>query len=183
MILSRNNINRITFRRSFTLLHHSSFANWCLLLFSCLLLPASCKKIDLYEKIVSIPKHSWQSSFKPQFAFDIKDTTVPYQLFLILRHNEKYNYNNIWLNLYTKAPDSSQVSKARYEITLATSEKGWLGSGMDDIYEHRVALTPASEKFYFKKSGLYTFTLEQIMREDPLENVMDAGLRLEKKLP
>lgn len=143
----------------------------------------SCITIDLYEKVVSIPGHSWKSGYKPKFTFTIKDTTVPYQVFLILRHNEKYNYNNIWLNLYTVSPGEKKPAKAQYEIPLATNEKGWLGTGMDDIYEHRIALTPTNEKFYFKRAGDYTFIIEQIMRENPLENILNVGLRIEKKLP
>ena len=146
-----------------------------------LLLISSCTHIDLYERVVSVSKQDWESSFKPSFTFDIKDTTVPYQLFLILRHNNKYNYNNIWINLYRKKPDG-QVSKVPYELQLATNERGWLAEGMDDIYEHRIPLTPpVNDTFYFNKTGTYTFTIEQIMREDPLKNVMNVGLRIEKK--
>ncbi len=85
--------------------------------------------------------------------------------------------------MYTLAPGSKTAAKAQYELPLATNEKGWLGTGMDDLYEHRIALTPLNESFYFKKAGEYTFTLEQIMREDPLSNVMNVGLRIEKKAP
>ncbi|MBD0276378.1 MAG: gliding motility lipoprotein GldH [Flavisolibacter sp.] len=148
-----------------------------------LLLFSSCQTIDLYEKVVPIPKHEWHSSFKPTFKFVIKDTTVPYQLYIILRHNEKYNYNNIWLNVYTLLPGSREPVKAQYELPLATNDRGWLGTGMDDLYEHRIALTPPNEKFFFSHPGEYAFTLEQIMREDPLENVMNVGLRIEKKQP
>ena len=48
---------------------------------------------------------------------------------------------------------------------------------MDDIYEHRIPLGDAEPL----KAGNYTFTVEQIMREDPLKNVLDVGLRIEKK--
>ena len=143
----------------------------------------SCTKINLYEKVTAIPGHKWKSSYRPQFRFTITDTTAPYQLFVILRHNEKYNYNNIWLNLYTKVPGDARPTKATYELRLATNEKGWLGTGMDDIYEHRIALTPTSENFYFRKAGEYIFTIEHIMREDPLENIMNVGLRVERKQP
>ena len=34
--------------------------------------------------------------------------------------------------------------------------------------------------FYFRKKGDYTFTIEQIMREDPLNNVLNVGIRIEK---
>jgi gliding motility-associated lipoprotein GldH len=62
-----------------------------------------------------------------------------YQLFLVLRHNERYNYNNIWINLYAQPPGDS-FHKAAFELPLATNEK-WLATGMDDIYEHRIKLT------------------------------------------
>ena len=53
---------------------------------------------------------------------------------------------------------------------------------MDDIYVHRIPLAPQpGDTFYFNQKGEYTFTIEHIMREDPLENVMNIGLRLEKK--
>jgi gliding motility-associated lipoprotein GldH len=68
------------------------------------------------------------------------------------------------------------MHKAAFELSLATNE-GWLGSGMDDIYEHRIKLTNPQ----YWKAGNYHFTIEQIMREDPLENVMNVGLRVEKK--
>ncbi len=142
----------------------------------CALFFASCTSINLYEKDVAIPKHEWKSSFKPSFTFTIKDTTVPYQLFLVLRHTEKYNYTNIYVNLYIKPPGKDSIQKIQRNLLLANND-GWLGTGMDDIYEHRI---PLGEKQTLK-AGTYTFTLEQIMREDPLENVLDVGLRIEKK--
>ena len=145
------------------------------------LMAVSCTTIDLYEKNITIPGHAWKNSFKPFFTFTIKDTTIPYQLFLVLRHNEKYNYNNIYINLHTQQPGHDSIQKVRFDLPLATSDKGWLGSGMDDIYEHRIPLTPRDQQLYFKTEGNYTFTVEQIMREDPLENVLNVGLRIEKK--
>jgi gliding motility-associated lipoprotein GldH len=139
----------------------------------------SCTTIDLYEKVVAVPQHKWNTDFKPSFSLTIKDTTAAYQLFIILRHNEKYNYNNIWLNLTAKSPVDS-IQKFMVELPLATNEKGWLGSGMDDIYEHRIGLTLDPSKFNFNAPGTYNFTIEHVMREDPLENVMNVGVRLEK---
>lgn len=141
----------------------------------------SCTHIDLYEKSVSIPGHSWKSSYKPSFTFTITDTASAYQLFFVLRHTDKYNYNNIYINLYAKQPGADSAQKVRYDLRLGSNQDGWLGTGMDDIYEHRILLTPTNQQFYFKKPGEYTFTLEQIMREDPLENILNAGLRIEKK--
>ena len=143
---------------------------------------SSCETIDLYEKNVSIPGHQWAKSFRPEFTFTITDTLSPYRLFIVIRHNEKYNYNNIWLTLSTRVPGDSTVQKVQYELPLANSE-GWVStaSAMDDLYEHRIPVTPVNEYVYFKKAGEYIYTIEQIMRDDPLPHVFNIGLRLEKQ--
>jgi gliding motility-associated lipoprotein GldH len=166
--------------KSKKLIFSFKFHKTVLLASALLLIILSCTTIDLYEKVVPVPQHKWNTDFKPSFSFTIKDTTVAYQLYIILRHNEKYNYNNIWLNLTAKSPADS-VQKFMVELPLATNEKGWLGSGMDDIYEHRIGLTLDPSKFNFTEPGTYNFTIEHTMREDPLQNVMNVGVRLEKK--
>ena len=50
---------------------------------------------------------------------------------------------------------------------------------MDDIYEHRILIN-RGQPLQFKKSGEYTFRLEHIMREEPLQYVMNVGIRVEK---
>jgi gliding motility-associated lipoprotein GldH len=152
-----------------------SLTSYVLLLTSYII--PSCNTIDLYEKSVTVPKHAWENSFRPSFDFTIKDTTVPYQLFLVLRHNEKYNYNNIYVNVYVKGPGKDSVQKIQQDLVLATNEKGWLASGMDDIYDHRIPLGPEQSL----KAGKYQFTIEQIMRENPLKNVLNVGIHIEKK--
>lgn len=155
------------------------FLSFCLLPIACCLLLSSCTHIDLYEKVLPLPKHQWQSSYKPEFSFVLKDTNVSYRLYFIVRHNNHYKYNNVWVNLYAKGPAGATQS-FKLELPLASKE-GWLGSGMDDVFEHRIAFALDPGKFAFDKAGAYTFTLEQIMRDDPLNDVMDVGLRLEKK--
>lgn len=139
---------------------------------------ASCTTVDLYEKTVPIPDHKWKSSYKPEFDFIIKDTTALYQAYLVIRHTEKYNYNNIWLNYYFQRPGDTLRKESR-EFQLATNDKGWLGTGMDDIYEHRIKLTSNADKV--NRTGTYKFILENIMREDPLKEVLNVGIRIEKQ--
>jgi gliding motility-associated lipoprotein GldH len=148
----------------------------------CGLMLASCDTIDLYEKTAPIPKQEWKSTNKPRFTFDIKDTLSSYQLYVLIRHDDQYGFNNIWLNLYAEAP-GQKAQKFMVELPLATREHGWLGMAMDELYVHRIALTLDPQKINFSRSGNYTFTLEQVMREDPLNHVFNVGLRLEKKKP
>ena len=140
---------------------------------------ASCETVDLYEKHVPVPGHAWETGYKPEFTFLIKDSTAAYNIYVVLRHNERYNYNNIWINLSTRVPGDSTVRKARYELPLANNE-GWITkqSAMDDLYEHRIRITP--REGIAMKPGEYHFSIEHIMREDPLQHVMNVGLRIEK---
>jgi len=142
----------------------------------CALCLSTCTTADLYEKTVSLPNHEWKSDNKPAFNFTITDTTSLYQVYFVIRHTEKYNYNNIWVNYYYQPPNDTLHKEAR-EFQLATNEKGWLATGMDDIYEHRIKLAPDAGKL---KAGSYKFILENIMREDPLKEVLNVGVRIEK---
>ena len=137
----------------------------------------SCETIDVFEKNVSIPNHEWSSSFKPEITFEISDTTSLYNIYVVLRHTDAYRYNNIWLTVQMEIPGDT-IRKQRLDLKLATDDKGWLGSGMDDIYEHRILITRTPTQL--KKAGVYKFKLEQIMREEPLQFVMNAGIRVEK---
>jgi gliding motility-associated lipoprotein GldH len=94
-----------------------------------------------------------------------------------LRHSDAYLYNNIWIKGTVREPGDSAARSQNYDLTLATNDKGWLGSGMDDIYEHRVLIQPETR---FTRPGTYSFTLEQIMRDDPLPYVLNVGVRVEK---
>lgn len=136
----------------------------------------ACSKIDVFEKNVAIENHEWKSSFTPAVTFDILDTTAAYNLYIVLRHADAYDFNNIWLKCTVIFPDSSKKSQ-QYNLPLATNDIGWMGTGMDDIYETRILIQPRTK---FNKPGQYQFILQQIMREDPLEHVLNAGLRIEK---
>lgn len=137
----------------------------------------SCQTNDLYERVVSIPHLEWKSNYQPQFKFIISDTQSHYDIFVLLRHNEKYEFNNIWINLTYQLKGQPPVS-GQYELPLANNE-GWMGTAMDDLYEHRIRITPPEG--IKLKAGEYVFTLAQIMRKDPLQNILNVGLRIEKK--
>jgi gliding motility-associated lipoprotein GldH len=141
------------------------------------LLGTACETIGVFEKNVSFPGHQWSSDNKPEIEFEIMDTTSLYNIYVVLRHTDAYRYNNIWLNVYTQVPGDT-LHRQRLDLRLATDDKGWLGSGMDDIFEHRILITHMPQRL--SKPGLYKFRLEQIMREDPLQYMMNAGIRVEK---
>lgn len=137
---------------------------------------AGCSTLDVFEKTTFFSKHVWAAAEKPSFTFTVTDTTSLYQLYVVFRHEDAYHFNNLWLNVTTQAPGDSAVTQ-QVNIQLADNTRGWLGTAMDDVIDHRARITQGPVKL---RKGDYTFTLEQTMREEPLQAVLNAGIRVEK---
>ena len=138
----------------------------------------SCTKMDVFEKNAVIPNSEWTFALAPAFEFDISDTAAAYNIYIVLRHTDAYRYNNIWLKIGTQAPGDS-IRSQKFELQLGSDAKGWEGTGMDDIWEVRKLVTK-NAPVQFNKAGTYRFTVAQIMRENPLPNIMNVGVRIEK---
>lgn len=146
----------------------------CLVMTSCL--PT---KMDAYEKNQEIPGHQWTYQYKPVFEVTVNpaDTAYLYNIYVNVRHTDAYPYSNIWVLVNTQTPGDTTRQSRRVELPLADASGKWLGSGLDDIYEHRI---PIQEKAILNKPGTYRFIFEQNMRQNPLPYVMNVGLRIEK---
>jgi len=131
----------------------------------------------VFEKNMPFDNHEWPSSLKPDIVFEISDTVSLYNIYIVLRHTDAYHFNNIYVRATVREPGEEKGRSGDYDLQLATNGKGWIGTAMDDIYDARLLVQP---KTRFRKSGIYHITLEQLMREDPLKNVLSAGLRVER---
>ena len=137
---------------------------------------ASCTQINVFEKSSNISGYKWQNNFAVTGKFNIDDTLSAYNLYLVLRHTDAYAYNNIWLNVGLQSPGDSLFFQ-KIDLSLGTDASGWEGTGMNDIWELR---KPLAQNKRFRKKGQYSFSIFQIMRDNPLPNIMSAGLRVEK---
>lgn len=151
-----------------------------ILTFCCVL--SGCLPAPYFQKEESVPQNAWTYTFKPVFSFDITDTTVSYRAYFIIRHTQAYPYSNLWIWMYAKTPGDSVIRKERVNIPLAESTGKWLGRGMGELYEQRMLLD-LSGFVDFNKKGTYQISMEQNMRINPLPEVLDVGLRVEKALP
>ena len=141
-----------------------------------LLTLSACKQTELYERLEPVPGGQWKSSFTPSFTFNISDTLVAYNVYVTVRHTNDYAYNNIWLQSGLQLPGDTLLTQ-KLDVKLAGPD-GWLGTGMDDIFETRIPVTKQPQRF--PHTGPVTFTLQQIMRQDPLPGILQIGMRVEK---
>lgn len=137
----------------------------------------SCRHTNgVYERMAFFPKHEWSTQQKETFDFEVTDTSALYRLYFVIRHTDAYNWNNIWVNLSLKGPDTTYLLKR--EFILSDNQK-WHGTVVDDIVDQRIPFNQNDIATPLKK-GKYSFTLQQVMREEPLQHVLNAGIRIEK---
>jgi len=137
---------------------------------------AGCQTIPLYEQNTIHPDHQWSSVKPEKYLFNITDTNQLYKIVFVIRHHNAYHYKNIWVELnHSSAGEKAQTET--FNLNLADDQKGWLGTGMDDIYVQRIPMYSKPVKL---KYGMHTFTIKHTMREDPLQNILSTGIRIEK---
>ena len=159
------------------IVHEKKIPRFLLLNIAVCLLAISCNQLNVFEQNTTIPHYEWNSNFNAAGTFVISDTLASYNIYIVIRHTDAYKYNNIWLNVGLQSPADSMYFQ-KVNLSLGDDASGWEGTGMNDIWEVRKLLTGQPRRF--KKYGVYKFNIAQIMRDNPLQNVMSAGLRIQK---
>jgi len=140
---------------------------------------SGCETKQLFEQSTIYPNHNWPSKQATKYQFNVTDTAANYKIFFVIRHHNAYHYKNIWLDLNIKSPKNA-ITKQVLNLNLADDARGWLGSGMDDIYDQRIPMTASPIRL---NKGVNEITVQHTMREDPLENILSTGIRVEKVKP
>jgi gliding motility-associated lipoprotein GldH len=123
-----------------------------------------------------IAGRNWSYTEKVQVPVLVQQPDLSYNLYVNLRITAKYKYSNIFLLIHTTAPDGKKTTE-RKEFRLALPDGEWLGSGSGNLYSYQILF---KENYKFPAKGKYLIELEQNMRDNPLDYVTDAGIRVEK---
>ncbi|SRR5690606_1163348 len=137
----------------------------------------SCEYDAFYEQNEAITSRSWTYQDIPEFPVHIVDKNAKYDIFINLRHGSDYDFSNIFVLLHQKGPQLADTTY-REEIPLAQLDGRWLGRSAGGLYEVQYLAHP---DFVFPDTGIYTFGIEQNMRQNPLTDISDVGIKLIKK--
>jgi gliding motility-associated lipoprotein GldH len=129
--------------------------------------------IDQNTEIVN---NNWSYVNKVRYRVNIQDASIPYNISLNLRVTADYKYSNLFVLFRQTAPDKKSDTQ-RYEFKLANADGEWLGNGSGNIYSYQI---PFKTNYKFPAKGVYLLEVEQNMRDNPLREVSDVGLRVEK---
>lgn len=143
-----------------------------LLFFSC---QNAAVLVDTNE---SIEQLKWSYFDKVRTTVKIDDVQAKYALCLNLRHTGDYKYSNIFILIHQIGPGGKRITERR-EFKLALPDGEWLGKGSGSLYSHQICFR---KDYQFPNKGNYVFELEQNMRDNPLREISDVGLRIEKQI-
>lgn len=155
--------------------------NSLLFVFTVLLL-VSCDKKRVFDQYKSLGK-TWHKDSTALFTYNNQDTTKAYDLFVNLRSNNDYPFNNIFLIVAMEAPGGlTKVDTLEYQ--MANPDGTLLGSGFSDVKESKLYF---KEKYKFQSVGDYKIGIQQAVRQtgkvagvQELAGVTEVGFRVEK---
>lgn len=154
--------------------------NSILLLFIILLF-FSCDKKRVFDEYKSTGS-AWHKDSIITFNLPELDSTKKYNLFLNIRDNNNYPFNNLFLIVSLEKQNGfTKVDTLEYQ--MANPDGTLLGNGFSDIKEN---------KLYYKENiklkGKYKIHIKQAVRETGkipgvalLEGITEVGFRIEKK--
>ena len=140
----------------------------------------SCDKKRVFDEYKSVGS-AWHKDSIVTFNLPELDSTKKYNLFVNLRANNNYPFNNIFLIVAIERPNGfTKVDTLEY--LMANPDGSLLGDGFTDIKESKLFY---KEKVRFR--GNYKVHLKQAVRENgkvpgvtALEGITDVGFRIEK---
>jgi gliding motility-associated lipoprotein GldH len=143
----------------------------------------SCDPHRKYDQYKAIASEGWKKNSTVSFDLDIQDTLSKNNLFLTIRNNSDYRYNNLFLIAEMHYPNGQHL-RDTLEYKMADAYGNWLGQGYTDIKESKLYY---KEKFVFPMAGNYQISLQQVMRQreqvegiEFLKGILDVGFRIEE---
>lgn len=141
----------------------------------------SCDKKRVFDEYKSVG-NAWEKDSIVSFNFKQEDTTNLYNLFVNLRANQAYQFNNLYLIVSMERPGGlTKVDTLQYQMT--NPDGSLLGDGFSDIKESKLFY---KENLKFDTIGDYKVNIQQAVRQtgkiegiQALEGITEVGFRIE----
>ncbi len=141
----------------------------------------SCDKARVFDAYKSVGS-AWNKDSIVTFKLPTMDVSKSYNMYVNIRDNNDFPYNNLFLLVSLEQPDGlTKVDTLEYE--MAQPDGSLLGEGFSDIKENKLFY---KEKVQFKQKGEYQIHIQQAVRQSGkvegvklLKGVTEVGFRVE----
>lgn len=141
----------------------------------------SCDKKRVFDEYKSVGK-SWDQDSIVSFELPQMDPKKQYNLFLNIRDNNNYPYNNLFLIVALEQPNKMTLVDT-LEYQMANEDGSLLGDGFTDVKESKLVY---KERMKFN-SGIYKVHIRHAVRQTgkivgvkKLDGITEVGFRIEK---
>lgn len=148
----------------------------------CLVLLGCDKALEISE-FQPTENGKWNREKGMVFSFSKMDTIGRHHMFINIRNDNSYPYNNLFLIAELAAPDGN-ITIDTLEYEMAKADGTWLGKGYGSVKENKLWY---KENIVFPSSGVYKVTIYQAMRRngnvdgiEALEGITDVGFEISK---
>jgi len=117
---------------------------------------------------------SWSYSQPFSTELDVTDTEALFDLAVEIKHSTHFGFENLYLLIGTEFPDGKFIEEP-ISLELADKKGNWQSKCRGENCQLEFFL---QEKFKFKQSGKYKFTIGQYSRKEELEGILAIGFKL-----
>jgi gliding motility-associated lipoprotein GldH len=151
------------------------------LYFLVLIVLISCDKKRVFDEYKTVG-NGWNKDSIVSFDLPAVDIKKQYNLFINIRDNNDYPFNNLFLIVNMEQPDKRTIVDT-LEYQMANPDGSLLGEGFTDVKDNKLIY---KERMKFN-SGTYKIHIKQAVRQTgkvsgvaKLEGITDVGFRIEK---
>lgn len=138
-----------------------------------------CTPRDDFRSIHDLKGSEWPIDSLHSYTFTITDTNKSYDFYYLIRNATAYPFYNLYIKRSLADSTGKTLSVSMEELLLFNAKTGKpYGDGLGDIFDHKFKIKSLSN-YRFPKPGVYTFSMEQYMRQDPLLGIMSVGVSVE----
>jgi gliding motility-associated lipoprotein GldH len=141
----------------------------------------SCDKNRVFDEYKSVGS-AWNKDSIVSFELPELDAAKKYNLFVNVRDNNDFPFNNLFLIVSLEQPNKQTVVDT-LEYLMADTDGTLLGEGFTDIKENKLIF---KQKAVFYQKGIYKISIQQAVRETgkivgekELKGVTEVGFRIE----
>lgn len=133
----------------------------------------SCQRDLVFTQFSTLPSTGWEADSVLTFSPIKVDSLSAYDLHVVLRHTDRYAYQNLWLFVEIRQ-DTTLLRRDTINGMLADNEGMWYGGG---IYVLELPLLYL-EALPLEADAEYKVLIQQAMRESNLQGILDVGLKV-----
>ncbi len=141
----------------------------------------SCDKNQIFDQYKTFD-NGWHKDSIVSFDFEQEVSKKPSNIFINIRNNDDYEFNNLFLIVKLEQP-KGKIKIDTLEYQMANPDGTLMGEGFSDVKESKLWY---KQNALFSEKGKYKVSIQQAVRQngkvkgvEVLQGITEIGFRIE----